>query len=316
MQYTEVANELGTLETLTAPTDIGKEKALSLRGQFLDESHYTLLLDKGGVVLTPDGQVLCILLKDRLRPELLDAARPIVRKVACQPVAGGNRADAAGTGMVQRKRKSGSVSKLTGVPCLVDLSDEDYQRLKPAKGGIIGYHPRVVRGGQIYPSRLTAYKGVLPSELSLMAELEKEVAEALRLSFVQDRWATQFKKASQTPPAFLLKTRDSHAPRTTITCNKSWRTAAHVDGGVLKESFGVMCCFGEFDGCDLVFPRYQTAVRYREGDVILANSANEVHGNTPLLNPDGTVPEPGKLPERLVCVFYFEQNTDAGRDAQ
>ena len=69
-----------------------------------------------------------------------------------------------------------------------------------------------------------------------------------------------------------------------------------------------MCCLGDFEGCDLVFPRYRTAVRYREGDVLLAN-VHEIHGNTPLLNPDGTVPR-GRQPERLVCVFYYREHMD------
>ncbi len=308
--YSEHATGLGRYKILTAPSDIGKEKALSLIEEPLDESHYTLLVSETGMVVTPDQQVLCILLKARLWPELLESVRPIVRKAARQPVAGGNRGDAAGTGMVPRKRKNGSLTNMKGVPRLQDLSDEDYQRLKPAKGGTFGYNARDLRGGQVYPCRLTAYSGALPSELRLMSELAKEVAEALRYSLVQDRWETQFKKASQTPPAFLLKTRDGHTPFTTITCNKSWRTAAHVDKGDLKEGFGAMCCLGDFEGCDLVFPRYRTAVRYREGDILLANVANEVHGNTPLLNPDGTVPKLNRVPERLACVFYYEENMD------
>jgi hypothetical protein len=32
-----------------------------------------------------------------------------------------------------------------------------------------------------------------------------------------------------------------------------------------------MCCLGDFEGCDLVFPRCRTAVRYREVDVLLAS---------------------------------------------
>ena len=68
---TEVATESGTFTILTAPIDIGKEKALSLKGQMLDERHYTLRLDETGMVMTPDGQVLCILLKNRFQPKLL-----------------------------------------------------------------------------------------------------------------------------------------------------------------------------------------------------------------------------------------------------
>src|SRR6266404_8710479 len=93
---TEVVTGSGTFKILTAPTDIGKEKALALKGKMLDERHYTLRLDETGMVKTPDGQILCILLKNRLQPELLETVRPILRKVARQPVAGGNRVVAAG----------------------------------------------------------------------------------------------------------------------------------------------------------------------------------------------------------------------------
>jgi hypothetical protein len=32
-----------------------------------------------------------------------------------------------------------------------------------------------------------------------------------------------------------------------------------------------MYCLCDFGGCDLVFPRYQAAVRYREGDLLFAS---------------------------------------------
>lgn len=273
----------------------------------LDERHFELLLDETGMVLTPSGEILCVLLKDRLRQDLLDAVRPVVRRAADQPVAGGNRTEPAGTGRGQRKNKDGSLSNMTGVPYLDELSDEHYKRLKPAKGGTFGFNARDNRAGEIYPCRLTMYSGALPEELGLMSELAAEVAEAFRHSFVQDRWEAQFEKTRNTPVAFVLKTPKGYTPFTTITCNNTWRTAGHTDEGDLKEGFGVLCCLGDFGGCDLVFPRYKTAVRYREGDILLAN-VHQVHGNSPLLNPDGSVPELDREPERLVCVFYYEEN--------
>jgi hypothetical protein len=60
----------------------------------------------------------------------------------------------------------------------------------------------------------------------------------------------------------------------------------------------------------LVFPRYKAAVRYREGDLLLAD-VHEVHGNTPLLNPDGSLPNlDEEAPERLVTVLYYQENMD------
>ncbi len=143
-------------------------------------------------------------------------------------------------------------------------------------------------------------------EFRLLITLAAAVADVFKESWVSDRWEAQLAKANSTSPEWLLRNKEGITPFTTITCNRSWRTAAHVDKGDLKEGFGVMCCLGDFEGCDLVFPRYRTAVRYREGDVLLAN-VHEVHGNTPLLNPDGSVPLVKREPERLVCVFYFRE---------
>ena len=97
---------------ITAPTDIGEAQALALKGQLLDQRHYELLLDKTGIVETPDFEgVVCILLKNRLSKELLDKVRPILFRAASQPVAGGNRPDAAGAGKGLRRRADGSTLK-------------------------------------------------------------------------------------------------------------------------------------------------------------------------------------------------------------
>ena len=56
---------------------------------------------------------------------LLDAVRPVLRKAAAQrKIAGGRRGVAAGTGMVQCKRRDGSLSRMTGSRDL-----DDYQTI-------------------------------------------------------------------------------------------------------------------------------------------------------------------------------------------
>ena len=310
----EVRKRSGASTMLTALADIGQEEALKLCGQPLDNRHYSMLFGvrppRGGMVRTRAGEPLFILLKNVLPKDLLDAVRPIVRKAAMQrKVAGGNRGVAAGTGMVQRKTKKGKMSKMRGAPHLQDLNDEDYARIRSATDGTFGFNARGVRGGQVYPCRITHYSGALPRDFALMGVLARTVAEAFKQSWVGSRWEAQFAKASSTATPWLIRTSEGITPFTTITCNRSWRTAAHIDKGDLKEGFGVMCCLGDFGGCDLVFPRYRCAVRYREGDVLLAN-VHEVHGNTPLLNHDGSVPIVGREPERLVCVFYYQEKME------
>jgi hypothetical protein len=257
-----------------------------------------------------DWEPVCILLKNILPQSLLDEVRPVVRKAATQrKVAGGNRGIAAGTGMVGRKRRDGSVSNIKGAAKLEDLNDEDYARLRSATDGTFGFLGRSVRGGQLYPCRRTNYSGALPVEWALMGVLAKNVAESFRTSWMQNRWEVQFEKAKNTAPIWIIRTSEGVTPFTTVTCNRTWRTAAHVDKGDLKEGFGVLCCMGDFGGCHLVFPRYRVAVNYQEGDVLLAN-VHHVHGNSPLLNPDGSAPRVGDEPERLVCVFYYQEKME------
>jgi hypothetical protein len=151
----ELKARLGTSKVFTAPTDIGEKEALKLCEQLLDDRHYDLLLNETGMVETPayrDDEPLCILLKNVLPQSLLDEVRPILRKAASQrKIAGGRRGVAAGTGMVQRKKRNGQMSKMKGAPRLEDLSDEDFARMRSATDGTLGYLDRMVGGGQVYP---------------------------------------------------------------------------------------------------------------------------------------------------------------------
>jgi hypothetical protein len=280
-------------------------------GQLLDERHYTLLLDETGTVGTAEGGPICSLLKNRIPKDLLNRVRPAIRSAASQQIAAGNRVDAAGAGKGIRLRPDGSKTKIIGVPTLRDMPHESYVRLKSARDGTVGYYEDTIRAGQPLPCRQTAWTAKAPiSQFSVMSELADTVAAAWRESILWIQHDIQMDKASSTLREYVLETSKGITPFTTITCNNKWRTAAHVDSGDLKQGFGVMCCLGDFQGCDLVFPRYKMAVRYREGDILLADVANQVHGNSPLLNPDGSVPNLGEEPERLVCVFYYREQME------
>lgn len=292
-------------------------------GKLLNPKHFEQLLDETGTLYKPNGEVLAVLLRGCLPPELCERVRPIVRKAALrQPIAGGNRGTPAGTGMKPRFRKDGSKAKITGVPILRDLSPADYGRLKDASDGVFGYMGRSIRGGEVYPCRQTTYHGALPSELKRMMEFIHVLETGWRFvashnSYVAKRLEAQLKIMCKTPSSFVLRFPDKkaesgvrHTAFTTVTCNRSWQTAAHTDKGDFSQGFGVMACLGRFEGCDLVLPRYKAAVRYREGDILLAD-VHEVHGNTPLLNPDGSLPKlDEEAPERLVTVLYYQENMD------
>jgi hypothetical protein len=82
--------------------------------------------------------------------------------------------------------------------------------------------------------------------------------------------------------------------------NRSLRCVCHRDQNNLKGALSAMTVVqaGSYTGGRLVFPRYRVAVDMRSRDVLLADVANEWHGNTAIVGSPGPY-------ERLTCVLYF-----------
>jgi hypothetical protein len=75
-----------------------------------------------------------------------------------------------------RRREDGTVGNIKDVPLLEDLSEQDYKRIGGARDGTFGFSARSIRGGQVYPCRITHYSGAIPAELGLMSKLAAAVA--------------------------------------------------------------------------------------------------------------------------------------------
>ena len=91
-------------------------------------------------------------------------------------------------------------------------------------------------------------------------------------------------------------------PFTTITLNKTFRTAAHYDAGDFTEGLSnllVLSNDGKFTGGYLIAPEYRIAVNVRPGDLLLINNHEVMHGNTPIVCEEGS--------ERISLVVYFRE---------
>jgi hypothetical protein len=89
---------------------------------------------------------------------------------------------------------------------------------------------------------------------------------------------------------------------TTLTVNKSFRTACHYDAGDLDDGLSNLLVLGdgEYTGGYLVFPQYRIAVNVRPGDLLLVNNHEIIHGNTEIkLNHENA--------ERISLVVYFRE---------
>ena len=114
------------------------------------------------------------------------------------------------------------------------------------------------------------------------------------------RWANQKSAIDKLDEGFYVP----DTVFTTITVNKTFRTAAHYDAGDLETGISnllVLSNDGDYTGGYLVFPEYRIAVDVRPGDLLLVNNHEIMHGNTQIhIN--------GKDTERISLVCYFRKN--------
>lgn len=112
------------------------------------------------------------------------------------------------------------------------------------------------------------------------------------------KWRNQRAAADKIDSRFLVP----ETVFTTITVNKSFRTAAHRDAGDLNTGFSNLLVVGsgDYTGGYLVFPELRVAVNVRPGDLLLVNNHEIIHGNTPIVltNDDA---------ERISLVCYFRE---------
>ena len=113
------------------------------------------------------------------------------------------------------------------------------------------------------------------------------------------RHAAQRAAADKIDPAFLVP----GTVFTTITVNKTFRTAAHRDAGDFTEGLSnllVLSNNGNYSGGYLILPEVRVAVNVRPGDLLLVNNHQYIHGNTPIVLNDESA-------ERISLVCYLRE---------
>jgi len=114
-----------------------------------------------------------------------------------------------------------------------------------------------------------------------------------------ERWGNQRAAADKVDPAFLVP----GTVFTTITVNKTFRTAAHYDAGDFTEGLSnllVLSNNGNYSGGYLILPEVRIAIDVRPGDLLLVNNHEFMHGNTPIEVHDDVA-------ERISLVCYLRE---------
>ena len=115
---------------------------------------------------------------------------------------------------------------------------------------------------------------------------------------VPDRYANQLEEVLKTNSSYVIY----DTVFTTLTVNKNFATAVHMDKGDLDKGFSCLTVPRSrgYRGGYTVLTSYRIGFNVQEGDLLLMNAHNW-HHNTPINPVDEDY-------ERLVCVFYYRTN--------
>jgi len=166
--------------------------------------------------------------------------------------------------------------------------------------GIAGWFDRYPR---IPYGRATSYTrdnfDKFKMSFPFLQRLSKGFAELL-----PQRYSAQMEAINKIDPKFVVP----ETPFTTITVNKTFRTAAHRDAGDYSDGLSnllVLSNDGRFTGGYLILPEIKVAINVRPGDLLLINNHECIHANTPI------VCEEGSHRVSLVC-YLREKMLDLG----
>lgn len=172
------------------------------------------------------------------------------------------------------------------------ISDTTYANI--VNSGIAGWFDRYPR---IPYGRATSFTQNHFDKFQMAFPFLQSLAHGFK-ELLPERYSNQMEAASKIDSRFLVP----GTPFTTVTVNKTFRTACHRDAGDFSDGLSnllVLSNNGKYTGGYLVFPEVRVAVNVRPGDLLLVNNHEIIHGNTPIVCEDGA--------ERISLVCYLRE---------
>jgi hypothetical protein len=254
--------------------------ARELKGTYANECHYDHVIDDDTVVLTPDGEVLAVLVAGVLSFCARRRAYEHLSTIYGMP---SNRATAVyrGSSLPRIRKRDNSLSRTRQVPHSV----LEMLKAKGVRADVLGSLDATPR---IRKCRLSAWSLKNPEVLRGIRKLVQEVDDVFKV-WVMDRYSIQLATVWKASGWQVHGT-----AFTTITVNRNFRTAYHTDRGDLKAGFSCLTTLGKFEGGLLVIPRYRVAFNIEPGSVLMMD-AHEFLGNTQIKG------------DRIACVLYCRE---------
>lgn len=243
------------------PADVLSDvNAGNLEGCFLYGPHFDRTIRESTTVLKPDGSPLLIYVRDAIPTQTCASVRNRFKSVRLGWTDA--RGLAAGGSAFRKVRRDG---KRSGVV-----------RWRPIRSDVLGFLDRVPRNPYC---RMTHFTRTNLPAYAAMRPLVAAADQAFR-QWAPDRWEAQKAFVNRVSRDFVIP----DTVFTSVTVNRSVRTAAHTDRHDYRPGMGVMAVIedGRFYGGELIFSKYRTAVDMRTGGVCLAD-VHELHANAPMV---------------------------------
>ena len=268
-----------------------------LKGQMAEDSHYAMLIEEDCAVYKPDGSLLFMLVKGMLGFNGEDRAaftalQGDILRTTNRLTGYGKHVMAAGV-MGAGSPRSYAIKKDGTLSNTIKTINPDTGNPIIVNSGVIGCFDRTPR----FPyARAVAFLINHPKKWKALQPMIRSVNTIFE-QHAPLQYQIQKAIASKIDPAWVIE----GTAFTTLTVNKTFRISYHKDAGDLAEGLGVMAYFqrGQISGGRLVIPKFEVAVNFEHGDVILFD-VHEWHGVTEIQKqtPDA---------ERLTIVFYLRE---------
>lgn len=300
MPYIKLLNYVFKMKTYNLKPFYSKTEARKKEGDWVDEKDYDILINSDCDAYDENGEPLFFFRKNKIPTNLCKRAYESLRTAATPT---NNRGSAGGI-VSQETETTQNVGAKTKTRIRIKKRDgtlSNTNRANTVNSGLVGYFDRNPR----FPfCRQTAWMEKNFKQFAKAYPYIKYI-DNLFADSCPSKYKTQKEIADKTNKDFLIK----DTVFTTITVNKNFRTALHIDGGDFEGGLGNLAVLeaGNYTGGYTVLPRYRVAFDVRSGDVCFFN-VHEHHANTEIK---------AKLAyERISVVCYYRKNMHYCLDAE
>lgn len=246
-----------------------------LRGTFLSEAHFDMLITTDTDAYTTEGEMLLRFRKNVIPYDLLHTGYKAFEKSINWTEGRG----LASGGSFKRIRKDGTVGNTT----------VGYK----VQSGAVGY---MDENAMIRYCRKTAFTNKYFEEYRTGIPFVQKVDE-LYAELCPEHHRRQMNISRGTNQNYRI----SDTSFTTVTVNRNFQTAVHKDAGDFERGFGNLIVYreGSYSGSYFCLPEFRVAVDMQNTDMLFVD-VHRWHGNTPFVNPS-----PDYL--RIAFVMYYRE---------